>query len=387
MSAISLILMLAAGLALAVCTAALWAARGLRAEVTALRALLAPALLPPARVAPDEELIRAAVADALADERDRELAEARAFWAEQEARDAENAAMGHHGSPASSADEMLLDALLERYLAEGDATGADGSLLGGGEFGALGPDVDLAGYDPHGYDAHDAAFGIRPARPVVPRQGTGREDADFFTAEHSAEHSEDAPTGRADESSSARDRRTGEERGQGEYGDAAPRRPFLPRQATGDVTPAPAPEPRDEDDQLSAEMAAARRRHPSHPGYSLSGEPVELPGQACEPGHDAAVEEYERTTERLGRLARAGTPLADVRPGPLGTLDVFLFEDGTTLCLSPGHRETSQRLASAVRAGESPVLLGGSGVSGAYALTFACGEESIYLLADRIVAA
>nr|WP_209310751.1 hypothetical protein [Streptomyces spiramenti] len=370
--------MLAAGLALAVCTAALWAARGLRAEVTALRALLAPALLPPARVAPDEELIRAAVADALADERDRELAEARAFWAEQEARDAENASMGHHDSAASSADEMLLDALLERYLAEGDHAGADGSLLGGAEFGAQGPDVDLAGYD-----AHDATFGVRPTGPAVPRQGTGREDADFFDTERP----EDASTGRVDESSAARDRRSGDEHPQSEGGESATRRPFLPRQATGDVTPAPAPEPRDEDDQLSAEMAAARRRHPSHPGYSLSGEPVELPGQAREPGHDAAVEEYERTTERLGRLARAGTPLADVRPGPLGTLDVFLFEDGTTLCLSPGHRETSQRLASAVRAGESPVLLGGSGVSGAYALTFACGEESIYLLADRIVAA
>lgn len=52
----------------------------------------------------------------------------------------------------------------------------------------------------------------------------------------------------------------------------------------------------------------------------------------------------------------------------------------------PGHRETAERLAAALRAGETPVLLGGSGVSGAYALTFACGEESIYILADRVIA-
>ena len=49
-------------------------------------------------------------------------------------------------------------------------------------------------------------------------------------------------------------------------------------------------------------------------------------------------------------------------------------------------RETAERLAAALRAGETPVLLGGSGISGAYALTFACGEENIYILADRVIA-
>ena len=54
--------------------------------------------------------------------------------------------------------------------------------------------------------------------------------------------------------------------------------------------------------------------------------------------------------------------------------------------MTPGHRETAERLAEALRAGDAPVLLGGSGVSGAYALTFACGEESVYILADRVIA-
>lgn len=69
--------------------------------------------------------------------------------------------------------------------------------------------------------------------------------------------------------------------------------------------------------------------------------------------------------------------------------------------MTPGHRETAERLADALRAGESPFLLGGSGVSGAYALTFACGDdatggggygesadgaEHVYILADRVIA-
>ncbi|RKN08700.1 hypothetical protein [Streptomyces radicis] len=126
----------------------------------------------------------------------------------------------------------------------------------------------------------------------------------------------------------------------------------------------------------SPELAAARRRHPSHPGFTLSGEPVER-GDA---------EEYRRTADRLARLADAHTPLADVRRGPLGTLDIFLFADGTTLCLSPSHQEAAERLALAVREGDCPVLMGGSAVSGAFALTFSCGADSVYLLADRVVA-
>ncbi|HET6635944.1 MAG TPA: hypothetical protein VFH77_13075, partial [Streptomyces sp.] len=133
----------------------------------------------------------------------------------------------------------------------------------------------------------------------------------------------------------------------------------------------------------SAELAAARRRHPSHPDYTLSGDPV-VPA----PGGPGAqtVAEHERTVERLGELADTATPLVDVRPGPLGTLDVYLFEDGTTLCMSPGHRETAERLADALDAGISPVLLGGSGVSGAFSLTFTVGDEQLYALADRVIA-
>jgi hypothetical protein len=54
--------------------------------------------------------------------------------------------------------------------------------------------------------------------------------------------------------------------------------------------------------------------------------------------------------------------------------------------MTPGHHETAQRLAAALRAGDTPYLLGGSGVSGAYALTFACGEDTVYILADRVIA-
>lgn len=81
--------------------------------------------------------------------------------------------------------------------------------------------------------------------------------------------------------------------------------------------------------------------------------------------------------------------------------------------MTPGHRETAERLAGALRDGGTPFLLGGSGVSGAYALTFSCGasagaaeagpatdsagnagttgdsasaDDHIYILADRVIA-
>ncbi|GAA3059982.1 hypothetical protein GCM10020000_48660 [Streptomyces olivoverticillatus] len=94
MSAMSLALLLAAGAATAAGAAALYSTRGLRRQITALRADIAAATaeratVPAARSAESADLseIRAAVADALAEERERELAEARAFWAAQEARD------------------------------------------------------------------------------------------------------------------------------------------------------------------------------------------------------------------------------------------------------------------------------------------------------------
>jgi hypothetical protein len=209
------------------------------------------ALVPNARSHADAEQIRTAVAEALAEERERELAEARAFWAAQESRDASDAP----------------------------------TLLGL-------PDAEL----------------------FLPRQ------TDFAGLEPVSE-----PTADTDEFA-------------GE----------------------------------SPELAAARRRHPSHPDFV----PVQSP----------AVNDHERTVTTLEQLAADHVELSDVRPGPLGTLDVYVFADGTTLCMTPGHRETAERLAAAVDAGEAPYLLGGSGISGAYTLTFACGEEMVYILADRVIA-
>ncbi|GAA3805422.1 hypothetical protein GCM10022403_044300 [Streptomyces coacervatus] len=228
----------------------------LRREVAVLHTQLAEhrsarGLVPAARPSSEADEIRAAVAEALAEERERELAEARAFWAAQEARDASDAP----------------------------------SLLG-----------------------------LADSELFLPRQ------ADFMGLEPVSE-----PTVDADE-------------------------------FAGD----------------SPELAAARRRHPSHPDFV----PVQSP----------VVNDHERTVATLEELAASRVELADVRPGPLGTLDVYVFADGTTLCMTPGHRETAERLAAALRAGETPVLLGGSGISGAYTLTFECGEENVYILADRVIA-
>jgi hypothetical protein len=236
----------------------------LRRQVTALRAELAESRaaatrgrVPAARTTADAEEIRAAVAEALAEERERELAEARAFWAAQDSRDA-----------------------------------SDAPLL----------------------------LGLSDSELFLPRQ------ADFVGMEPVAE-----PGGDIDDPA---------------VKDAGPRE--------------------------SAELAAARRRHPSHPDFV--------------PNPSPAVGDHERTVATLEELAESSVALADVRPGPLGTLDVYVFADGTTLCMTPGHRETAERLAAALGAGRTPYLLGGSGISGAYTLTFACGDENVYILADRVIA-
>jgi hypothetical protein len=253
-TAINLALLCVAAAAVAVGAATLLTTRGLRHQLGSLRDEIAAHRaesasdrtgVPGARPAPPAEEIRIAVAAALADERERELAEARAFWAAQDARD---------GSGARAMD--VLDVL-------------------GGEYG------DLAEFE---------------ALPFLPR-----------------------PADLAGE-------------------------PEIP--------------------------AAATRRHPSDPDFAPA--PV--------------VADAEETMARLAALADSETPLADVRPGPLGTLDLYVFADGTTLCLTPGHRETAERLTAALERGEAPVLLGGSGVSGGYALTFTYGEESVFVLADRVVA-
>ncbi|WP_101258641.1 hypothetical protein [Streptomyces barkulensis] len=337
MSAISLILLLAAAVAAALGGAALHTALGLRRRLAELRvrlaaaearAALAHAFVPPARTSPAAEEIRSAVADALAEERERELAEARAFWAAQEAREdrAESLLPEVRGTEYEGADPdpALLDALLERALGGGTHEGE----------AFIPRQTDRDG------DGSGSGPGVR--RPAAP----GSEES-------------------------------------GESGESG-----APGNTAGND---------------SAELAAARRRHPSQPDYDLNGEPV-VPGPAAGPedlegfgGCDATEEpggaaetaetaDHESTRLRLAELAEHRTPLADVRPGPLGTLDVYVFADGTTVCMTPGHRETAERLAAAVREGADPVLLGGSGVLGAYALTFACGEESVYVLADRVIA-
>ncbi|WP_432135467.1 MULTISPECIES: hypothetical protein [unclassified Streptomyces] len=260
MSAMPIALLVTTAATGAVGVAVLRTLMKLRRQVAALHTQLAAdhaeltrGLVPAARTADTEE-IRAAVAEALAEERERELAEARAFWAAQEARDASDAP----------------------------------TLLGL-------PDSEL-------FLPRQADFaGLEPLEPV----SEPTTDADEFAGE-------------------------------------------------------------------SPELAAARRRHPSHPDFV----PVQSP----------VVNDHERTVAALEELASSGIELTDVRPGPLGTLDVYVFADGTTLCMTPGHRETAERLAASLTAGEAPVLLGGSGISGAYTLTFACGEENVYILADRVIA-
>ncbi|MFI9822947.1 hypothetical protein ACIHFC_21085 [Streptomyces sp. NPDC052013] len=257
MSAMPIALLITTAATGAVGVAVLRSIMVLRRQVAALhtelaenRAATTRALLPSARTA-DADEIRAAVAEALAEERERELAEARAFWAAQEARDASDAP----------------------------------SLLG-----------------------------LADSELFLPRQ------ADFVGLEPVTEPGADA------------------------------------EEHAGD----------------SPELAAARRRHPSHPDFVPNPSPV--------------VNDHERTVTTLEELAAERVELTDVRPGPLGTLDVYVFANGTTLCMTPGHRETAERLAAAVRAGEAPYLLGGSGISGAYTLTFSCGEENVYILADRVIA-
>ncbi|MFJ5803941.1 hypothetical protein [Streptomyces decoyicus] len=315
MSVTTVVLLSAAAAAVALGVAALHTARALRRQIAELHAELTaarqdavadaeavhPALatIPAARPTPAAETpladIRAAVADALAEERERELAEARAFWAAQEARDAADAP-SLLGGLVGLGDEGLLDARADRELPERQ----EPDRLDIQPF--LPRQADLAGLEPLlGSDAMEAMDALESM----------------------------------------------------------------------DALDAPELEPVEETE--SAELAAARRRHPSHPDFSPS--PV--------------ISDHERTVARLEELAQQATPLADVRPGPLGTLDVYVFTDGTTLCLTPGQRETAERVAGALHAGHAPVLLGGSGISGAYALTFAWGEsreESVYILADRVIA-
>ncbi|MCZ9341773.1 hypothetical protein NGM37_28835, partial [Streptomyces sp. TRM76130] len=94
MSATSIALLLTTAATGAVGVAVLRSVLVLRRQVAALHTELAESnaaalrgRVPAARASADTDEIRAAVAAALAEERERELAEARAFWAAQESRD------------------------------------------------------------------------------------------------------------------------------------------------------------------------------------------------------------------------------------------------------------------------------------------------------------
>ncbi|WP_340561011.1 hypothetical protein [Streptomyces sp. GSL17-111] len=378
MIAISLILLLAAVVVAVLSGAALHAVRGLRREVAGLRRDLvvrtrtdAPATaLSTAHTAPVGDEVRAAVAEALAAERERELAEARAFWAAQEARATEDGVGfgdGPYGSHqdygVSAVDAALLDALLDEV--------ADGP-----EAGPLLPrQPDREAGDRSGGPRPDGGFSPLPPFPEplpevfpYPESLPGAALPEAGSVEPT--RGEPTRTGSADAGSV--------EVGPTDAGptdvDSAHAEPAHVEAAHADAAEAARA------DAEAAGRAAARRRHPSNPHHTLSGEPV-VPAQS-----GGVEDEAQLTVERLAAVASAGTELTDVRPGPLGTLDVYVFADGTTLCLSPGHQDTAHRLSGALRAGSAPVLLGGSGVSGGYALTFAYGDETVYVLADRVIA-
>ncbi|MFI6844581.1 hypothetical protein OG535_23650 [Kitasatospora sp. NBC_00085] len=315
MSAVYTILLL---ILITVSTAVLLRLRGLSRRLDAQAAASAA----PAPV--DEAAIRRAVTDALAADREREITEARAFWAEQEARAAEDAPLfdSPFASVLGTTDEWPL--FFPRPTGPQDAADNAGTM--DPEFGealrsALEDLINDGGTGP----AEPGPEGGVPLRPG---------------------HSAGAPS--AEAGGDARARReadllaTGLEAG------------LLDAEPAVEEAPAAAPDP---------------RRHPSHPDF--------VPSQA--PSRDW-------TDTRLTALAEECVALVDVRPGPLGTLDVYAFADGTTLCVAPGDREAAYRLIDAVRACEDVRLLGGSRFSGSYSLTFSTDEDTVYVLADRVVA-
>ncbi|MER6396535.1 hypothetical protein ABT263_10785 [Kitasatospora sp. NPDC001603] len=315
MSAVYTLLLL---ILIAVTTAVLVHLRGLSRRLDARAAATAT----PAPV--DEAAIRRAVAEALAADREREITEARAFWAEQEARAAEDAPLfdSPFAGVLGSTDEWPL--FFPRPTGPQEAADNAGTM--DPEFGealrsALEDLINEGGAEPDA-PGTDGGAPLRPGHPAgVPVAEVGgdaraRREADLLA--------------------------TGLEAG------------LLDAEPMVEDAPAPAPDP---------------RRHPSHPDF--------VPSQAPS---------REWTDTRLATLAEEGVALTDVRPGPLGTLDVYAFADGTTLCVAPGDRETAYRLIDAVRAGEDVRLLGGSRFSGSYSLTFSTDDDAVYVLADRVVA-
>ncbi|MGW2371445.1 hypothetical protein [Kitasatospora sp. NPDC001683] len=300
MSAVYTILLL---ILITVSTAVLLRLRGISRRLDAQAAARAV----PAPV--DEAAIRRAVTEALAADREREITEARAFWAEQEARAAEDAPL--FDSPFTGTEEWPL--FFPRPTGPQDAADNAGTM--DPEFGEA---LRSALEDLINEPGTDGGAPLRPGHPVgeTAKDARARREADLLA--------------------------TGLEAG------------LLDAEPLVEDAPAAAPDP---------------RRHPSHPDF--------VPSQA--PSH-------EWTDTRLAALAEEAVALVDVRPGPLGTLDVYAFADGTTLCVAPGDREAAYRLIDAVRAGEHVRLLGGSRFSGSYSLTFSTDDEAVYVLADRVVA-
>ena len=225
--------------------------------------------------------VRDAVTAALAEDREREMAEARTFWAEQEARAAEDDVFG--SEPFEGFGENLVLLPTPRGYVDDEGT-----------------------MDPEFADALRTAL------------------EDLIT-ETSAGHGPGGTSGGAPGTG------TGGGVGVGGPGSAA--------------------------------------QHPSLPGF--------IPQPTPTP---------EWTDLRLNELVDVGTLLRDVRPGPMGTLDVYVFEDETTLCIAPGDPATGARLREAVSSGSEVRLLGSSRLPGGHALTFTMGEETAYILADRVVA-
>lgn len=353
MSAVFLALLLTAVVAAVVVgAAALFALRTLRRQVAALRVEWSPAAVPAARTPGSAETaavptavdpgraaeaaalrrteIREAVTEALAEERERELAEARAFWAAQEAREAADAP----------------------FLEEGRAEGAEGSFH-------YSRQIEIAPLSAEGRGRFDQQF-----------TDALREAIDELVRDAEAEIDGDSVFEAGPRSGTGAGAGAGTGTGAGEPSEAV-------ESADGAALPAvggdgAVPVPGTDADPADPARAAVpdMRRHPSHPDFRPS----------------PAVADTARTNERLERLAAAGTPLTDVRPGPLGTLDIYVFADGTSLCVTPGDPVATQRLCEALHPDRKALLVGGSGIGGGYALTFGIGEETVYVLADRVVA-
>ncbi|WP_308130128.1 hypothetical protein [Kitasatospora aureofaciens] len=314
MSAVYTILLL---ILITVSTAVLLHLRGLSRRLDAQAA----ARTVPAPV--DEAAIRRAVAEALAADREREITEARAFWAEQEARAAEDAPLFDSPFAGVFAGTEEWPVFFPRPTGPQDAADNAGTM--DPEFGEALRSALEDLISEGGAAAEPGPEGGAPLRSGHPAAGPAAEPAGDARARREADLLA-----------------TGLEAG------------LLDAEPAVEDAPVAAPDP---------------RRHPSHPDF--------VPSQAPS---------REWTDTRLATLADEGVALIDVRPGPLGTLDVYAFADGTTLCVAPGDREAAYRLIDAVRAGEHVRLLGGSRFSGSYSLTFSTAEEAVYVLADRVVA-